>query len=150
MEPIRILAFRERFTCRRGHTLDVWVRPRAPGVAVESMLHCPHCGTLFVLTMTTQHPDPARSVLDRADDACPTCRAPVTDTRPYPDRPACRECAAKLRTWLTDGPDLPASAATVIRGWALHRSTVDLGSVDLTTVTIPSQPELASSARVSR
>jgi endogenous inhibitor of DNA gyrase (YacG/DUF329 family) len=145
MEPIRILAFRERYTCRRGHTLDVWVRPRARDMLVEPMVHCPHCGTLFVLTMTTQHPSWSRSALDRADDTCPTCQAPVSDTRPYPDRPACRACAAQLRTWLTDGPDLPASAASVIRGWALHRS-----AVDLTTVTIPAQLDLASRARASR
>jgi len=108
-------------------------------------VHCPHCGTLFVLTMTTQHPAWARSTLDRADDTCPTCQAPVSDARPYPDRPACRACAAQLSTWLTDGPDLPASAVSVIRGWALHRS-----AIDLTTVTIPDQPHRASRARASR
>lgn len=143
MEPIRILAFRERCTCRHGHTLDVWIRPQARGMAVEPMARCPHCGTLFVLTTTRQHP--AWAALDRADDTCPTCQAPMSDARPYPDRPACRACAAQLSTWLTDGPDLPASAASVIRGWALHP-----GDVDLTTVAIPAQRDLAPRARASR
>lgn len=143
MEPIRILAFRERFTCRHGHTLDVWVRPLARGMKLEPMLHCPHCGTLFVLTTTRQHPGWA--ALDRTDDTCPTCQAPMSEAGPYPDRPACRACAVQLTTWLTDGPDLPASAASVVRGWALHRR-----DVDLTSVTIPAQPDVASSARAAR
>ncbi len=145
MEPIRILAFRERYTCRHGHALDVWVRPRAGGMAVESMLHCPHCGTLFALTKATQHPAATRPALDRADDTCPTCQAPLSDTRPYPERPACRACAAQLTTWLTEGPDLPASAATVVRGWALHRDTVDV-----TTLTTPGEPDPAPRPCASR
>jgi hypothetical protein len=144
MEPIRILAFRERYTCRHGHTLDVWIRPQVRGMVADEMVRCPQCGTLFVLTTARQHPAWARSALDRADDTCPTCQAPMSDARPYPDAPACRACAAQVRTWLTDGPDLPASAASVIRGWALHRS-----DVDLTTGTIRA-PDLASRARASR
>ena len=131
MEPIRILAFHQTYTCEQGHTLDVWIRPRSPGVKVEPLLHCPHCGTLFVLTTTTQHPTAIRTALDRTDDRCPTCQAPLSHTRPYPEQPDCRRCADKLRAWVNCGPDLPASAATVIRGWALHDPTIDLTSVAL-------------------
>ena len=140
MEPIRILAFRELHTCRRGHTLDVWIRPRAPGVRTDQLRHCPHCETLFVLTAATQHSGAIRPALDRADDVCPTCQAPLNETRPYPDLPTCSLCATQMRSWLKDGPDLPASAATIVRGWALH------DTIDLTNVTIPTQPDPATRA----
>ena len=50
MRPTRLLAFREHYDCSHGHSVDVWIRPRAPGAAVDPLRRCPTCDTLFVVT----------------------------------------------------------------------------------------------------
>lgn len=126
MRPTRVLAFRERYECSRGHLLDVWVRPRTPGFAVDPMRRCPTCDTLFVVTSQTPRPAHARPELEHDDVSCPNCRTPLASSHAYPMLPRCPECAAQLSTWLTDGPDLPASAASVLRCWAVSPAVIDL------------------------
>jgi hypothetical protein len=125
MRPTRLLAFHEHRTCTHGHTLDVWILPRAPGAATEALRRCGTCETLFVVTASPASGG-VRRTLEQADDSCPNCRTPLTLSRPYPEEPGCRECAATVRGWLTDGPDLPGSAASTIRCWAVAPATVDL------------------------
>jgi hypothetical protein len=131
MRPTRLLAFREQHTCSHGHTLDVWVLPRAPGAAVETLRRCGTCDTLFVVTASLASGG-ARQPHGTDDDSCPNCRTPLSLSRPYPEAPRCRACAAQVRRWLADGPDLPASAASTIRCWAVAPATVDLRETSVT------------------
>lgn len=135
MRPTRLLAYREQATCSHGHTLDVWVLPRAPGAAVETLRRCPTCSTMFVLT-TTMPAGASRAGAEQPDDACPNCRTPMSSARSYPERPRCRECAAQVDAWLTDGPDLPASAASTIRCWAVVQR-IAAPAVDVRDIVLP-------------
>jgi len=119
MRLTRLLAFHEHYECSHGHALDVWVRPRAPGAPVEPMRRCPTCDTLFVLTAAAPQPISTRAALEHADDLCPNCRTPLRQSHPYPTHPRCPECADKVSSWLSEGPDLPSSAASVVRCWAV-------------------------------
>lgn len=125
MQHIRLLAFQEHHVCGRGHELEVWVRPRGSW-AREPMRRCPTCQALFVMTPTPAQAAPARPELAHDDLTCPGCGGPFAATQPYPPVPRCRECAAQIRAWTTDGPDLPASAASVIRCWAVSPAVIDL------------------------
>ena len=129
MRPTRLLAYLEHYDCSHGHTLDVWILPRAPGATVEALRRCPTCGTMFVLTTLTPHTS-GRPTIEAGDDSCPNCRTPLGQSHPYPEKPHCRECAERVRTWLTSGPDLPASAASTIRCWAVVQDVVP-ADVDL-------------------
>jgi len=126
MRPTRVLAFREHFECSQGHSLDVWVRPRSPGFAVDPLRRCPTCDTLFLITSEAPRPAPARPGLEHDDDCCPNCRTPLAQSHSYPMLPRCPECAEQLSTWLAEGPDLPASAASVLRCWAVSPAVIDL------------------------
>lgn len=126
MRLTRLMAFRERATCAHGHQLDVWVRPRAPGTAADPMRCCPTCGTLFVVTSAAPVPALARPALEHDDGTCPGCRTPFAQSRAYPEVPRCDACAALITTWLTEGPDLPASAVGVVRCWAVSPTVIDL------------------------
>ncbi|HET7899609.1 MAG TPA: hypothetical protein VFL59_00375 [Candidatus Nanopelagicales bacterium] len=125
MRPTRVLAYREHYDCSHGHSLDLWIRPRAPGATIDPLRRCPTCETLFLVTDTAQagfaHPSQ-----EHPDELCPQCRTPLAQSREYPARPVCRECAAVVATWLDDGPDLPASAASVLRCWMVSPAVVDL------------------------
>lgn len=126
MRPLRVLAFREHYDCSHGHSVDVWIRPRSPGTALDPLRRCPTCDTLFVVTRETPHAVPSRPALERDDDSCPNCRTPFRQSHAYPTIPRCPECADRISAWLADGPDLPASAASVLRCWAVHPAVVDL------------------------
>jgi hypothetical protein len=123
MRPTRLLAYLEHYDCSHGHALDVWILPRAPGATVETLRRCPTCETMFVLTTLTPHTS-GRPTIEAGDDSCPNCRTPLSQSHPYPEMPHCRECAERVRTWLANGPDLPASAASTIRCWAVVHSVV--------------------------
>ncbi len=126
MRPTRLLAFREHYDCSHGHVLDVWVRPRAPGAVVDPLRRCPTCDTLFVITREAPPPAPVRPGLEHDDDSCPNCRTPLSQSHEYPMLPRCPECAERIGTWLAEGPDLPASAASVVRCWAVSPAVIDL------------------------
>ena len=136
MEPFRVLAFHEQGVCPRGHRLDVWVPPRCDGTDTERFLECPGCGTLFVVSTATQHPSSRLAQVGRDDDACPGCGGPTAALTPYPGVPACPDCARLVRAWRDGGPDLPASAASPVRCWALRPADVDVRSVDLRGITV--------------
>lgn len=137
MRPIRLLAFREHHECSAGHSIDVWIRPRAPGAAIEPLRRCPTCDTLFVVTSRAPEPALRRPSLEHDDDCCPNCRTPFAQTHPYPTIPRCPECADRISAWLTEGPDLPASAASVLRCWAVSPAAVDLRRSEPATIRVP-------------
>jgi len=126
MRPTRLLAFREHYDCSHGHSVDVWIRPRAPGAAVDPLRRCPTCDTLFVVTREVPHPTPARPALERDDDTCPNCRTPFRQSHAYPLIPRCPECADRISAWLADAGRSGPSAASVLRCWAVSPSVVDL------------------------
>ncbi len=131
MEPYRLLAFHEVARCPDGHRLDVWLLPTATGATPDRLLECPGCGALFVVSATSQHPAAQLAHVEHDDGACPGCGRPSADLRPYPQLPECALCAERVRSWLSRGPDLPASAAVILRCWAIRPADVDVRGRDV-------------------
>jgi len=131
MEPYRLLAFHEVERCPEGHLLDVWLLPTATGATPDRLLECPGCGALFVVSTASQHPAAQLAHVERDDRACPGCGRASADLRPYPQPSECPRCAERVRSWTSGGPDLPASAAAVLRCWAIRPADVDVRARDV-------------------
>jgi hypothetical protein len=148
MEPHRLLAFHEVELCPHGHPLDVWLLPTLTGATSDRLLECPACGTLFVVSTTRQHPAAQLAHVEHDDRTCPSCGGPSVDLRPYPQLPECALCAERVRTWMSSGPDLPASAAAVLRCWAIRPADIDVRVRDVRGVSIrASSPARTTPAR---
>jgi hypothetical protein len=126
MEPYRLLAFHEVELCPDGHPLDLWLVPTATGATPDRLLECPGCGALFVVSATSQHPVEQLAHVEHDDSTCPGCGVASAELRAYPQLPECAMCADRVRVWLSNGSDLPASAAEILRCWAIRPTDVDV------------------------